>query len=189
MKHIKLFEGFQDTPMETPESLLLGYYGEGGIGSHPAILTQSELLRHGFTQSIPRHLIALGDRRGKIWTHKVDEFKIFIQTGTSSSLPGALVCAFNDDYLWDIRGISGDLGQEIIDMIGGDTITSFDYGEGEMVNQIEKMTGLPQTADSTIITIIPNPSPDTVYWSDEPEHSHSYWMPPYRAMSLDELTN
>jgi hypothetical protein len=185
MKHVELFENFM--PSKTGgKTFLLGYYGEGGIGSHPAVVTESELLRCGFVQQVPAHLISSDNT--KIWSHKDNDFFMFIETSKSPMLPEALLCAYNDDYLWDIKGISGSLGKNIVDMIGDDTISSFDdEGNDEMVNQIEKMTGLPQTSDSTIITIIPNPSPNTIYWSDVPEQSHSYWMPPYKAMSLEEL--
>ncbi len=39
----------------------------------------------------------------------------------------------------------------------------------------------------TNITIILNPQPNTVYWSDSPELTHSYWEPPYKPMSLEDL--
>ena len=53
------------------------------------------------------------------------------------------------------------------------------------------MIELPQSInleyDATLITIIPNPTSNTIYWSDEPERSHSYWCPPYKPMTLEEL--
>ena len=181
---------------ETNEPLLIGYYGEGGIGSHPAILTPSELSRCGFIQGVPRYLIASEEAVGKIWKHQSDEFKIFIVTSQSLSIPGALACAFNNSYEWNIRGISESLGQTIIDMIGRGqkspmfipTINSID-NDIQDLNEIEEMLELPQSdnTDTTLITIIPNPTPNMVYWSDEPEVSHTYWIPPYTPMALNEL--
>jgi hypothetical protein len=182
--------------METNEPFLIGYYADGGIGSHPAILTESELLRCGFIQEVPRHLRATSEENaGKFWRHKFDEYKIFFEIRELSSIPGALACAYSDSYEWDIRGISKPLGQRIIDMIGGDNITSMDDDEGNLLmdqsdlNKVEDLIGLQRSDDNrvTLITIILDPTPNVVYWSDAPEDSHSYWMPPYSAMSLDEL--
>jgi hypothetical protein len=183
LNHVKLFEDFSNG-----ENLLIGYYGEGGYGSHPAILSPVDLQMSKFSQKNPAHLISTDIMSGKIWTHTSNEFKNFTVTDQVSSVPGALVCAYNDDYQWDIKGISKTLGQEIMKMIGGDTITSFGE-EDDLLKSIEEMLGLPQTGNlgTTLITIIIDPKPGTVYWSDEPERAHSYWMPPYRPMTLDEL--
>jgi hypothetical protein len=147
MKHVELFENFM--PSKTGgKTFLLGYYGEGGIGSHPAVVTESELLRCGFIQQVPRGLISVDDNT-KIWSHKDNDFFMFIETSKSPMLPEALLCAYNDDYLWDIKGISGSLGKNIVDMIGDivdivDIVDMIDDIVEELIVQAEdeELTGL-----------------------------------------------
>ncbi len=180
---MKLTKSFKEIQVDPNEPLLLGYYADGGIGSHPAIFSESELIKLGFIQGLPpmyQHNPLLDAHFINHWYHKFDEFLCFWCTNQVSSIPDVLVCAFNSDYLWNIKGISNSLGQKIIELIGGDSINSMDHKKS-LLNRVEKMIELPQSINleygSTLITIIPNPTSNTIYWSDEPERSHSYWCP------------
>lgn len=181
--------------IEQNETLLIGYYSDGGIGSHPAIFSKAELIKLGFIEGLPpryQYNPLLDAHFIHHWYHKFDELSCFWCTDYVSSIPDGLACAFNSDYLWKIKGISNSLGRKIIKLIGGDSINSMSHKKN-LLNYVEKMVELPPSINLeygvTLITIIPNPTPNTVYWSDEIEKCHSYWQPPYKPISLEEIIN
>lgn len=180
LKHVKLFEAFSSG--EAP--FLIGYYGEGGHGSHPSIFTADHLREFGFREQ------RAGS--GSFWDK---EYSTFIETSESLKLPDALICVFDEDYQWDIKEISKSTAEEVMSIIGGDHVNNYNDGiDLATIIRIMEMTGvysglsLDRGRDfETNITIILNPQPNTVYWSDEPELTHSYWEPPYKPMSLEDL--
>jgi hypothetical protein len=190
MKYIKLFENFGRTEQELGP-FLIGYYGEGGIGSHPAIFTESHLIESGWSNKLPSHLIAAtADTDSKSWTG-TNDFQNFFVTDETPTLPEALICAFDENALWDIKGISRSAGQRIMKMIGGDTIDGFDANNKGMVDEIVLDTGVfseipKENLGDKMITIILDPRPNTIYWSEVPEATHGYWEPPYEPVSLKD---
>ena len=162
MKHIKLFENWirvNEPIVGNKGNILLGYFNNGGIGSHPGILTPEAAAQTG------------------------DEFFV---TSEEKSVPQALLCIYNDMSEWDIKGITSSLARSIMDKIGGDHIDDA-KGDAGLVAEIANMVGYKQKGNNTLISIIPNPTIDTIYWSDAPESMHVYWEPPYKAMPIDEL--
>lgn len=173
-KHVKTFIQFQRIT-ESNEPVLIGSYSDGGMGSHPGILTASELSRYGFVKD------------GNTWMNKEDDLSVFFVNTVLQSTPEALACISTREGNWDFKGISKSLAQKVTGMIGGDTVENWN-DEAEDMRQIEKMLGLPKTTyPASGITIISNPRLDVVYWSDEPELSGGIWMPPYKIMTLGEL--
>jgi hypothetical protein len=192
LNHIELFENFPyhyypagDPHHSSP--VLIGYYAESGMGSHPTVVTEEELLRLGFEKS-PGGV-------AEFWSYGPDPDLYFIVTSKSESLPDALACLYNSNYEWDIRGISSSVAEKAMKMMDGDYISYSPYGFGNnfdmgLINSLESMIGvtnLTTKRDDTQLTIISGPKINTVYWSDEPEMKHTYWMPPYRAMKLQDL--
>lgn len=173
MKHIKLFEAFEDMyiipqsikDMYEKKGVLLGYYSDGGIGSHPTVVT-------------PEMARAIRDFK---------DFRIFVPVSVEPSLPQALVCMLDKEG-WKIKGVSKNMAETVTNTIGGEHIDSVESGLEE-VNKIARMVGFSESQDdfSVIITVIMTPSINTVYWSDAPEQTHSYWQPPYEAIPIEEL--
>lgn len=176
-KHVKSFSQFQRIT-ESNEPVLIGSYSDGGMGSHPGILTASELSRYGFVKD------------GNTWMQKEDDLSVFFVNTVLQSTPEALACITTYGGDWDFKAISKSLAQKFTGMVGDDTIENFGGEAQEKMRQIEKMLGLPKTTyPAGGITIISNPRLNVVYWSDEPEQTGGIWMPPYRAMTLDELVS
>jgi hypothetical protein len=169
MKHVKLFENFIEG-----EKVLIGYYGEGGIGSHPAILSQSGLDK---IKSV-----------GNPGQMGISRYLDFIPTSEESTMPEALLCVYNDITLWDIKGISSSQAETIMSM-GGDYYVIDSETDPALVSELIDVSGytINPNASLTILTVIPNVTIDTIYWSNVPEETHSYWAPPYRAFSVDEI--
>jgi hypothetical protein len=180
LKHVKLYEAF--TTGDGP--FLIGFYGEGGIGSHPSIFSESYLENSSYSK------------------HEINGIKShwdigeggFQETSKSGVLPDALICVFDEDYQWDIKGISKSTAEEVMSIMGGDHASTYDGLDPDKIKEIIEMTGvysglpLDRKLDfETIISIILNPQPNTVYWSDIPEETHGYWEPPYKPMSLEDL--
>lgn len=161
MKHLELFESWSDQSGE----ISIGFVGTGGIGSHPAVLSKSE--------------------KDKIESEGGDVY--FVQTDSSNSVPDALACVFNDTDEWNIKAISSSTAKAAMKMIGGNHIDTDQ--DPSLTNRVARAIGYRPTSggDTTLITIIPNPKIDTVYWSDAPEEEHGYWKPPFRPMTISEV--
>lgn len=158
MKHLKLFENFNN-----PQEVLLGFYTEGGIGSHPAV----------FSPEVAMKMKELGLN--------------FYVTSKEKELPKFLACIFNDNAQWDIKGIPHQIARSI-EQHSSEGYVSTAKDSLELVNKIENMLGYPKSNkfSDTIITIIPNPRLNTIYWSNAPEDEHSYWKPPYYGISAED---
>ena len=167
MKHIKLFENFKSMyhmPKDLYEGapVLVGYYGEGGHGSHPAVVIPE----------VAKAIEALGDHR------------IFITTSKEQEVPEALICIFHNDN-WTIKGIPGSLAQSIVSKIGGEHLDGYNKRLDDLVEEVANMVGYNTGGDNSAnISIIMEPKLNTIYWSDAPEQTHSYWEPPYNPISV-----
>ena len=158
--------------------ILIGFFSDGGIGSHPAIIEASML---------------------SAIDNSEDEFNLFIATGSTNVMPEALLAVYSPDVPksdgwyrdgWYIKGISNSLAQEIIESGGSDVYEN--YGDNHGNDTVfEKAFGLAEypydNSNVQILTVIPNVKLNQVYWSDAPEHSHSYWEPPYKAIPIKSL--
>jgi hypothetical protein len=129
------------------EKIFVGFAFTGGHGSHPGILTPSEIEK-------------MYDNFGFEPLEEVKE------------IPEALLCIFDDDILWDIRGISNELAQKIID--AGESDFYYEGDEGfEEACELAVLKG-----NSPVqIAVIKNIDSNTIYFSHNPEHSHGYWEP------------
>jgi hypothetical protein len=130
------------------EKIFLGFAFTGGHGSHPGILTSSEIEKMG------------NDNFGFEPLEEVEE------------TPEALLCIFDDDILWDIRGISNELAQKIIDGGGRDFYYEGDEGFEEACELAVLVGNSPVQ-----VAVIKNIDSNTIYFSFNPEHSHGYWEP------------
>jgi hypothetical protein len=179
MKHVKLFENFKSSPwirmnQNKPEGdILIGFFADGGIGSHPAIIESSILPEIDSKQ----------------------KFNLFQTTESTNVMPEALLAVYSDSpnapgsHGWYIKGISNSLAREIIKLGDSDIYTSQSGDGDDMASQKAfDLAGYPYDVESVqILSVIPNVSLNTVYWSDAPEHSHSYWEPPYKAIPIESL--
>jgi len=166
MKHVKLFEQFTGTEMRKND-IHIGFYADGGYGSHPGVITSesAKLLEESF-----------------------------FTTSLVQEVPEALACMY-DDYMgvWEIKGITNSLANSIMEIIGGDHITTDQIsnypGEEETVKNAIEMSGMKINPDYDVVSfsVIPNVSLDTIYWSDEPESAHTQWEPPYKAIPVKKL--
>lgn len=130
------------------EKIFIGFAFTGGHGSHPGILTPSEIEKMG------------------------DDNYGFESLEELSEVPEALLCIFDDDILWDIRGISNELAQKIIDVAGSDLYYEGDEGFEEAC-ELAVLKG-----ESTVqVAVIQGVTLNTIYYSHNPEHSHGYWEP------------
>jgi hypothetical protein len=129
------------------EKIFVGFAFTGGHGSHPGILKDSEIEK-------------MYDNFGFEPLEEVKE------------IPEALLCIFDDDILWDIRGISNELAQKIID--AGESDFYYEGDEGfEEACELAVLKG-----NSPVqIAVIKNIDSNTIYFSHNPEHSHGYWEP------------
>jgi hypothetical protein len=129
------------------EKIFVGFAFTGGHGSHPGILKDSEIEK-------------MYDNFG---FEPLEEIK---------EIPEALLCIFDDDILWDIRGISNELAQKIID--SGESDFYYEGDEGfEEACELAVLKG-----NSPVqVAVIKNIDSNTIYFSHNPEHSHGYWEP------------
>jgi hypothetical protein len=176
MKHVKLFEQFRSSGSgmnsNKPEGdILIGFFADGGIGSHPAIIESSILPE----------------------INSREEFNFFQTTESTNVMPEALLAVFSDhadapgSNGWYIKGISNSLAREIIKLGGSDIYTNQD-GDDMFSQKAFDLAGYPYDAENVqILSVIPNVSLNTVYWSDAPERSHTYWEPPYEAIPIKDL--
>lgn len=140
------------------EKIFIGYAFTGGIGSHPGILTPSEIEKMG------------------------DDNYGFESLEELSEVPESLLCIFDDDILWDIRGISNELAQKIIDAGGSDFYYEGDEGFEEAC-ELAVLKG-----ESPVqVAVIQGVTLNTIYYSHNPEHSHGYWEPEVEHLSVEEF--
>lgn len=167
MKHIQLFEDFRlgaESNFPAKTGVSLGYFSEGGRGSHPAVMDAEAVAK------------IKGSGSGAD----------FYVTETLDSLPQALACVFNDRSLWSVKGIPSSIANSIMSKIGRQTVDSEqDFGLASEVAD-ELGYGKLSSGDITLITIIPNPKVNTIYWSDAPEQG-GYWEAPYSAIPASEF--
>ena len=161
--------------LSSDEKVIIGYFFDGGIGSHPVLVSST----------MDDMIESIGD-----------PYNGYYATSVEDKVPGALICAYDDVGSWRIKGISRGLANSIISKIGGNYIgmgdaDDDDDGEDklELANEILKMVGEDPFNDSVYdanITIILDPKINTVYWSDAPESEHSIWKPPYEEIHILE---
>jgi|694.fasta_scaffold41434_2 hypothetical protein len=138
--------------------IFIGFFATGGIGSHPGIVTQSEL-------------------------EKLHPDYCFNETEELEEVPEALLCIFDEDILWDIRGISNELAQKIIDSGGSDFYYEGDEGFKEAC-ELAVLRG-----DSPVqVAVIKNVDLNTIYYSHNPEGSHGYWEPDTENITVEEFS-
>jgi hypothetical protein len=146
----------------------IGFFSDGGIGSHPGIISAGafSLMGRGVIAGLPK-------------------FRI---TSEEKEIPESLVCVYDQVAGWDIHGISASLGQKIMELIESDNITSEDPDGFDVLKEVCWLLDYPAPSKDMFmnVTIIPNPSLDTIYWSDE-TRAQSWWSPPYEAKSVWEL--
>lgn len=174
MKHVKLFEEFSTQP-----KILVGYFADGGRGSHPAIVD--------------------GMGEAKIKSHPAGLY--FGETQELSEMPEAILAIFDANANvqrgepgWIIKGITNELAGAIISTGGIDIYASDNPDSREAF----ALAGYEDLFDSkfdyaySILAVIPNVEINTVYWSDNPEGGGgnlgtTYWETPYKAEPLDPL--
>jgi len=177
MKHIKLFEQLYRPSWLPSENIpdgkiLIGYFNDGGYGSHPTIIEA------GILPEI--------DKREK-WNS-------FDTTEGTDVMPEALLAVYSDrddapgQNGWYIKGISNSLAREIIKLGDSDVYTNDDKNP-RIAQKAFELAGYPygNLSDVQILSVIPNVSLNKVYWSDNPESSHGYWEPPYKEISIESL--
>ena len=163
MKHLKLFESFND-------EILIGFFGDGGIGSHPAIIS-------------------------KLVLSKIEEADCtFETTDTGQNLPESLLCIWDDtnELGWTIKGISNSLANQINSLNGTDFYypnmdESFMEDSGkQLLKSALGSAGYPvkRLRDIRLVCIIRDVKLNTIYWSDNPEETHDIWDAPYKAIPL-----
>ena len=181
MKHIKLFENyeydseypggmrdFEEKHIGTGK-IKIGFCDHaGGHGSHPCIFSKYVL------------------------ENFIDEFTDFgfIATYATDNLPEALICIYGEsgeDHPdgWFIRPISSMVASEAMKLMGTDHKDGFYENEKQEGMEILGMVGYKGSiSEIETISVIPNPKLNTIYWSDNPEHSHGYWKPPYKEITM-----
>lgn len=136
------------------EKIFIGYFATGGIGSHPGIVTEFEL-------------------------EKLEDSYSFWETQILEEIPEALLCIFDGNMGWDIRGISNELSQEIINTGGSD----FYYEGEEGFEKSCELAGI--KGESPVqVAVIKDVTLNTIYYSHNPEVSHGYWEPKTENLSL-----
>ena len=183
MKHIKLFENyeydseypggmrdFEEKHIGTGK-IKIGFCDHaGGHGSHPCIFSKYVL------------------------ENFIDEFTDFgfIATYATDNLPEALICIYGnynetgeDRDGWFIRPISSMVASKAMKLMGTDHKDGFYENEYQKGMEILEMLGYKGSISGIeTITVIPNAKLNTIYWSDNPEHSHGYWKPPYKEITM-----
>ena len=173
-KHIKLWEQFSKVITPIQSSIITGYWGEDGIGSHPTLV----------------------DLEGLATLNKVaSDMGVtgFTECSKLESMPETLLCILCSETNWYIKGVSKSIADQAISIMNGDNII-LDEGTNNSVKS-ELFSLLGYTLDPTVekyfttytVTIINNPSINTVYWSNVPEEQHGYWIPPYTAINVNDI--
>jgi hypothetical protein len=162
MKHIKLFESFG----EASGKYQLGYFSEGGYGSHPGILTEDDLIKNGFVYRDNPLFINL-----KSWVNQKDDFKTFTVIDTMNIIPGAISLIF-EDGMWNYSEVPVAEAERLISEIGGDTVYPRD---GALYDEALSVIGFSGSNQPESISFIVGPKPGFIYWSDNPEETHGYW--------------
>lgn len=165
MKHIKLFEEFSQSG---PEKILIGYYGEGGYGSHPGILTKEMYDKFEENQSL-----------------KHPRYKSFDITQELDYVPDYLACYLDDDRGWQIVGVSKSQVSKFNKDIEGSEIDKDNPRFKEIANSLGIEV---DNTDIKYLYIIPVEGVNKIYWSDAPESTHGYWEPyTSHEMSMEEF--
>ena len=166
MKHVKLFEQFRSSGSGMGD-IHLGFYADGGYGSHPGVITSE-----------------MSDLLGQL----------FFTTKVVKEVPEALACMLDENMgEWVIKGITNSLANSIIKRMGGDHITTDQIstypGEEGAIEDATRMAGIEMFPNYDIVSfsVIPNVSLDMIYWSDAPENEHVSWEPPYRAIPAKDI--
>ena len=172
MQHIQEFQNFSSEQGSAP---LLGYYGEGGHGSHPAILTTDELSQCGFIQSpgeMSKLFIYSEEAAKKVWSHQSDSMINFHILHQLPAVPDAL-CCWMEDANWNMIPVEFAKAQSLVQKEGGDTI----YMDNPLFPQAVELAGVgaDELEDVGAISFILNPKVNHVYWSNNPESNHGHW--------------
>jgi hypothetical protein len=181
MKNIKLFEAFSG--FGGASKYLIGYFGTGGYGAHPGVVTSDELESNGWSESRPGSG-AWGLPNGFY----------FDATFKSTEIPQALLCILYEGGEYKIDPISKEKADAIYN-VGGTPDYFFDdfdlsapvHGE---IAQIKKILGIDNQQEITAISVIQDIEPNTIYWSDNPEQTHGYWEASDASpMSIQEFSS
>jgi hypothetical protein len=143
------------------QQILIGFYGEGGHGSHPLITKKENLLLAGFKNPADGY-----------WSKGENSF--FQVLLTINYIPKALLATIDLDG-WRMKPFTIEEG---ISLFGTDKeYSKYITHKDPLFAQIEKE--FPNTdGDGTGIVFIPRPKLDFIYWSDNPELTHGYWKIP-----------
>ncbi len=164
MKHVKLFEDFNSS---TPNKVMLGFYADGGYGSHPGILTKEMYDKFEENQSM-----------------KFPNHKYFEVTEELDFVPDYLACYFDDYTGWDITGVSESQVSKVREYEIEDGINSEDPEFKMAANSL----GFEDSSKNNFKMLFVLPSElNNIYWSDNPEQTHGYWEPPYELIPIEEL--
>lgn len=168
--------------VSTPEPMVsapyfLGYYGEGGFGSHPAIFTPAELARVGWTKgpsSQAKTMFFYSDENAqRVWSHPSDGLTNFHIIQELPSVPDA-VCCWLEDGFWRMKPVDLEQASAIVQESGGDTI----YRDEPLFPRACELAAIKGDAEDLLIAAISfilTPKSGHVYWSDNPESTHGYW--------------
>ena len=170
MEHVELFEDFD--PVQNPNQLLLGYYGDGGHGSHPALLTSGELSRCGFVQGKTSPMFIYPDGTAqRVWGLDSDPFTNFHVVRQLSSPPPAICCYLTDGG-WEMMPIDREEAEQLVGEADSDTI----HSDSPLFPQAMTLAELDPADSVTAISFIVSPIVNAVYWSTNPEASHGVWQ-------------
>jgi len=180
MKHIKIFEDFSG--FGGASKYLIGYFGTGGYGAHPGIVTEDDLESNGWSES-----------GSGSWVLPNNFY--FQVTSQSTEIPQALLCIGSDESGdWKIDPITKQKADAIYN-VGGTPDYIFDDFDmdapvhGEMY-KIKRIAGISDQEGITTINVIQHIEPNMIYWSDNPEQSHGYWEADgARPMSVEEFSS
>jgi len=169
MKHIKLFEGFMET-----SKYLLGYFADGGHGSHPGILTADVLLKNGFTPNAEANYYG-----NETWTN--ESAGIFAVIEVLDHVPEAIGLSMDTvEGMWNFKEVPTESAEMIISRTGMDTV----YQEDSEFSKAVSLIGWRPSAnhlkykitEPDAVSFIINPQPNFIYWSENPEMAHGYWQ-------------
>ena len=170
MLHTQISESLDSNPSE---KVLVGFVNDGGIGSHPTIITPSKLKnlsnRYHFSSSLE--------------LDEIPEALLYIES-------------YDENDISNFKPISNELAQKIMGVSGTDFYSNDE--ENPETKQAFEIAGIDlgkmrsgewngQKWEERVLkmfSVIPNIQLNSIYWSDNPERTHGYWEPPYTIISL-----
>lgn len=179
MKHVKVFENFTSDSGK----YLLGFFADGGIGSHPGILTDAVLIENGFTKSPSQNPYGHSD-----WFHKGDDYIRFHVMSGLDHVPQATAWRMTDG-IWHVSEVPLPEAEEVATSFGTDIypdMPGFQTAVDLMTAHTSSGGKKLPISDPEVVNFILRPRANVIYWSDEPEKTHGYWESG-NPISLPEL--